>query len=510
MAATDRWANEKTWVMIQEGGPGNLPKLLPDDTTVTGPSGGGQSVTDLFVRDSSKGGGSFRRAGVFVDSDPERFTFDVMVRITISKFLENLSRRNCEHTLWVRNTCGAYDNVTDYVAMLGYQGCYGIGTTKTENIANGNTAVSADLMQTVNESASEEMAVKKVNHLDVSGTEVDVAINAMISIGFETCGCDCGGEDPGIYDYLAVTDADAAPGYQGNPAPYLGWSTKSAAGELDWTWVTIEDFLDGDAIDVLYAGGYVLVVSATNGVAYAKYSDIKAGVATPWSLATGFTAPNFPNAIASAGAGTIWAVGNGGYIWKSTDGGQSFVEISAGTYTTENLNDVAFASDVFGWFVGDNGTVITYQNGAIAVVTVTDTTEGTLTDNVAKIAIPQGRQCEAYIAAAGTIWRTKDKGVTWEYMEFIGHGTGTIESIKFSGPNGHMFWAVQTNVAGDKSRVLRDFSGGALAFVVDIVGSWDSPANSVINDIAPANLNYAATGGEVDGGYAFIGRIVPA
>lgn len=505
----DRWVTNQTWVMIQEGGPGNLPKLLPDDTTVSGPSGGGQSVSDLFTRDSRKSGGAYRRQGVIVDADPERYTFDVMVRLSISKFIENLSRRNCEHTLWVRNSCGQYDDFTDYEAMLGYQGAYGTGTTKSENIANGTTAADVDLLQTVNESASEEMAVKKVNHLDVTGEEVDVAINAMISIGSETCGCGCGLADSGVFDYLCVTDQDAAPGYQGNPAPYLGWSQESATGELDWTWVTIEDFLDGDAIDVLYAGGYVLVVSATNGVAYAKYSDIVAGVATPFTLSTGFTA-NFPNAIASAGAGTVWAVGDGGYIWKSTDGGQSFAEVSAGTYTTEDLQDVVFASDVFGWFVGDAGTVLTYQNGAISTVTVTDDIEGALTDNVAKVAVPQGRQCEAYIAAAGTIWRTRDKGVNWEYLEFLGHGTGTIESIKFSGPNGHMFWAVQTNVAGDKSRVLRDYSGGGLSYAVDVVGSWDSPANSVINDIAPANLNYAATGGEVDGGYGFIGRVIPA
>ena len=30
---------------------------------------------------------------------------------------------------------------------------------------------------------------------------------------------------------LVVTDADAAPGYQGNPAPYLGWSQESTVGE---------------------------------------------------------------------------------------------------------------------------------------------------------------------------------------------------------------------------------------------------------------------------------------
>ena len=67
-------------------------------------------------------------------------------------------------------------------------------------------------MVTINESASELMAIKKVNHLDVSRTVVDVAINAMISIGAETCGCGCGLEDEGIYDYLFVTDQDAAPG----------------------------------------------------------------------------------------------------------------------------------------------------------------------------------------------------------------------------------------------------------------------------------------------------------
>jgi hypothetical protein len=508
MADYDRWDSAQTIVMIQKGGAGNKPQIMSQTRTVTGHSGGGQSVRDMFARDYTKGGGAYRRQGVAVDSDPERYTFDIMTRLSIQKLIEDMSRMKCVHTLWIRETCGQYNDFTDYLGMMGYEGVYGVGQTLSENLANGTTLTSPDLMVTVNESASEVMPVKKVNHLDVSGTEVDVAINAIISIGAETCGCGCGTEDSGVFDYLAVTDQDASPGYQGNPAPYLGWSQESAVGEIDWTWVSIEDFLDGDAIDVLYSGGYVLVVSATNGVAYARYSDLVAGVATPFSLATGFTA-NFPNAIADSGS-AIWAVGDGGYIWKSTDGGQSFTEVSAGTYTTENLNDVVFASDVFGWFVGDSGTVLTYQNGAISVVTVTDTVEGALTANVNKVAVPQGRQCEAYLAAGGEIWRTRDKGSNWEYMEFLGHGTGTVESIKFSGPNGHMFWVVQTNVAGTKSRVLRDYSGGALAYVVDVVGSWDSPANSVINDIAPANLNYAASGGEVDGGYAFIGRIIPA
>jgi len=66
---------------------------------------------------------------------------------------------------------------------------------------------------------------------------------------------------------------------------------------------------------------------------------------------------------------------------------------------------------------------------------------------------------------------------------------------------------LQRNDAG-QDRVLRDKTGGAFGLPVERVGDFNSPGNSNINSIAPANPNYALTAGELNLTNAFIGRVV--
>lgn len=496
---TETWKSNQTVVEIQRGGPGNPILLLDASATVTGPSGGGQSVVDRFTRDFKAGAGAYVRSAVDVDGDPERFTFDVQTRLQVADFIRQLKRERCEHNLRVRFHCLKVEDTTNYNAILSYYQAFGIGFSYSENIANGITQASPDIMTTINESASEEVRVRKVKHEDISASVSDFAINDVISVGVEQCAGNCGLENDGNQEYWAVTDVDTTPGYQSIGAPNFLYTED---GGTTWTAKAIDVALSANALRVYQFGAFVFVTLGASGVAYARFQDIKDGVSNPWALATGLSGLTV-NALASPSGNDVYAVSNTGRISKSTDGGFSFTTISAGTITTQNLNDIVFASPTVGWIVGNAGVVIKFNNGSLSLVAISG-----LSANINTVATPDNRTREMYLGTAGgQIYRTRDTGTTWAAMAFPLHSTGVVKKLAFSGPGGYHLWIVQHNVAGTKSRILRDLSGGALGRDVEAVGSFDSPANSLINSIAPSDANTAVTVGELDGSFALVGRI---
>ena len=55
---------------------------------------------------------------------------------------------------------------------------------------------------------------------------------------------------------------------------------------------------------------------------------------------------------------TGWIVGNGGAVYRSEDGGESWIKESTGLF--ENLNAIHMINNQKGWIVGDNGVILTY------------------------------------------------------------------------------------------------------------------------------------------------------
>lgn len=492
------WKTNQTVVEIQRGGPGNPILLLDPSASVTGPSGGGQTVADRWTRDFARGAGAYKRAGVYRDANPERFTFDLSTNLQVSDFLQKLTRLRCEHTLIVRYHCGNVEDVTNFNARLVYPESFGTGYSYDNNIASGEP-MDVPLRTVVNESASEEVRVPKVQHLDISASVSDFALNDIISVGIEQCAGDCGLENDGLQDYWAVSDRDTTPGYGSTSVPMFYYTEN---GGSSWTSSAITAALTADAFRVYRIGGYIFVCLGSSGLAYAKFQDVKDGIVGAWALATGLTGLTV-NALAYAGGTDVYVACNSGNIYKSTDSGFSFSALSAGTVTSQNLNDVVFVSNTLGWFVGNSGAVVKYFNGALSLVSISG-----LTSNIQTAAIHVDRPKELYIGNAnGTIYRTRDTGVTWANMGFVGSGTGQIKKLAFGGYKGMHLFAIQHNIAGTKSRVLRDISGGALGYNVEVVGSYDSPANSLMNSIAPADANTALVVGELDGGAAFLGKI---
>lgn len=492
------WQVNQTVVEIQRGGPGTAIVLLDPSATVSGPSGGGQSVADRWTRDFEGGAGAYKRAGVYRDGAPERFTFDLSTNLQVSDFLTKLTKFKCEHILRVRYHCGNVEDPTNYNAQLVYTQAFGTGYNYDNNIANG-TPEGVPLMTVVNESASEEVRVSKVQHLDISASVSDFALNDIISVGVEQCAGDCGLENDGNQKFFAVGDRDNTPGYASTSVPMFHYTED---GGSTWDDNPIDVALTQDALRVYSIGQYVFVALGSSGLGYARFQDIKDGVSNPWALATGLSGLTV-NALAYAGGADVYVAANGGNIYKSTDGGLSFTALSAGTVTAQNLNDVVFVSNTLGYFVGNSGAIVKYFNGALTLITVSG-----LTANINTVAIHKDRPKEVYVGTAGgNIYRSRDVGVTWTSMSFPGFGAGQIKMLRFAGPQGMHLYAIQRNVAGTKSRVLRDLSGGFLSYCTEVVGSYDSPANSVINAIAPSDANTALTVGEKDGDYAFIGKI---
>ena len=114
----DQWESNFTVVDIQEGGAGNPYLIMPLDTTVSGWAGGGQSVTTRYGRDFKKGAGAYKSVGTVVDSDPERYAADLTVRVSITRFIETMKKRNCMHNLRVRQLCNDVEDFTNLTKLV--------------------------------------------------------------------------------------------------------------------------------------------------------------------------------------------------------------------------------------------------------------------------------------------------------------------------------------------------------------------------------------------------------
>ena len=352
----------------------------------------------------------------------------------------------------------------------------------------------------------------KLRHNDISGTVSDAAINKMIAVGLQKCADDCGEDDTGEEDFWFVTDSDTTPGYQGVGAAVFGFTRD---GGTFWTTDSINTMTGGNAVDVAKVGSYAVVAGDSHGVSYALVDDLYQEVVAPWNSSNWPSAANFPNALHFAGSFGL-AVGNGGFIWVTTDGGFTWRELDAGAITTQDLNDVELSDENNGWIVGANGTLIRFSRGTVSLVPnitvrATDNTTSTLTTNITVVAIPSQRSKQIYIGdAAGDIYFTRDNKANnpeFRAISFPDVGEGSISDLVFSSFRGGTMWILQRNAAG-KDRVIRDLSGGGgSAEAMDLVDTYISPGNSGINSIAPANMNFAMTGGELNLTNAFIGKV---
>ena len=151
------------------------------------------------------------------------------------------------------------------------------------------------------------------------------------------------------------------------------------------------------------------------------------------------------NAIFAVNANTIFAVGNGGLVLVSTNGGASWTVLPTGV--TANLFGVFFTSATTGWVVGANGTILFTSNGGATWTPQVSGTSQQL-NSISMVSATTG----FIVGTNGVILATTNGGATWTAQT-----SGTALNLNsVSAVNANDAWAV-----GQNGTILVTTNGGA-------------------------------------------------
>lgn len=227
-------------------------------------------------------------------------------------------------------------------------------------------------------------------------------------------------------------------------------------------------------------GDYLVVVSEdSNSLHYASIDDLVTNAETWVEVATGFVALKGPLAIDSISPFDTWIVGEGGYIYFTTDPTGGVEVQSAGTVTTEDLNDIDAYSTEIAVAVGNNNAVVFTTNGA-SWSTVTGPAVGV---NLISVSIRSEK--EWWIGTDdGKKWYTRNQGTSWTEKTFPSSGTGIVKDL---------IWASKSvgfslhNIAG-RGFILRTISGGNTWYRLPD-GSSTMVDNDKLNSLAVCEMD---------------------
>jgi photosystem II stability/assembly factor-like uncharacterized protein len=230
-------------------------------------------------------------------------------------------------------------------------------------------------------------------------------------------------------------------------------------------------------------------------VAEAAYSD-DCGVTWTTAVMSGAVTDEGvlgPNGLEVIDPSHIWAVGNGGAIYFSSQGGAVWTTHAAGgVVTSANLNVVKFMDDQIGFAAGATAVVLRTLDGGI------------VWEDISSGVPAVGSILSCAITPSGTVWLGSDdgslifssevglcgSGLTWTQRAYPNQGTDDVKSIEFL--NDLIGWMVVEDV------IYRTVNGGYDWEVVD------TPANSGINDLVICDANKAWSAGALHAATAFL------
>ncbi len=186
-------------------------------------------------------------------------------------------------------------------------------------------------------------------------------------------------------------------------------------------------------------------------------------------------------------AGYIWAACSGGYIYRSSDLGDTWEAQESGVETTEDLNDIVMYTEKVGYAVGDNNAFL-YTTDGEEWNSRTGPAAGV---NLLSVAVND--LGHVFVGAAnGNLYVSEDGGETWETRKEF--GSGSVDRIVFE-PDLRYFGFVVYNNAAGRGYVYRSKDGGATWIAPD-----GQPSNGGLNDVWPCDQNTFFACGEVYGG----------
>ena len=181
----------------------------------------------------------------------------------------------------------------------------------------------------------------------------------------------------------------------------------------------------------------------------------------------------------------IWLATLGGYIYKSTDGGETWTAVDAAGISAANYYCIHFADEKYGVAGGVADKIAVSSDGGVNWVAATATGGG------GEI-LCCFRKDKDHIWVGdddGKLWYSNDGGTTWtQRTGWVGSGIGDVKDVTFVN---ELVGFMLHNDAVPLGTVLQTIDGGA---------SWtalDTPANIGLNKIAAVSTSLAHVVGEV-------------
>jgi len=497
---------EVTVVDIQKGNTGDVGWVVLDaDAEVDAPSGGGVSYETDWGRSEI---GSSVYYGQHATGNPAVATTNIKARIKAQDYLAGLLRDSnirwdgdaCNANrlnLRIRFRCGDMRDVSNWQEILYLYDVKNTSFGFDNMVADSSTGVDENIKQTEAIQAGFMFRQAPLLHRDISGATLTTAQNKIIWLGgnkFVTASESASvGVSPGLTGYTSDNGAT-------------------------WAQESVTPFTSGHTTDVTESGRYVIYAGSADGCAYVDKKELLAGTGT-YTASTGI-ATNFPSFVDTCPNGRVWAVGDGGYVWKSDDNGITFVQQGfSASATTENITSIHA--------VQDNKVFCGLANGGILVINGLDNPTATV---IANSVTGTTDQIDALICGthpslknliigtdAGEIFKTTDRNATaptFTQPSFPNTGVGGIRAFDWGSLYCEALYIVQDN-ASPVGQVIRDLSGGALGDnQIEIANTTAFlPTNAGMNDIAIArNRQGTSTGsglscGEVVSSQGFIGEV---
>lgn len=326
--------------------------------------------------------------------------------------------------------------------------------------------------------------IGKLSATEVATTTIQNEVMAVAICDQAGCGGVCGTSSDGCQNVFFVEGASA-----GSPGLGAGvvWSSDGMATS---TRIVITTLAVGEQpTDAVCVGDNLVVLSEdSESLHYADISDIIAGTQTWTEVTEGFVATKGPLAAWSLGPNETWIAAEGGYIYFTDDPTGSVTVQSAGTASTQDLNDIHIFSSTHGVAVGASNAVLKMTDGA---------TWGAVTGPAVGVvlnAVWMKSEDTWFVGTAGgALYRTNDAGISWTLVGFSGSGSGSVRDIYFVNDTvGYMSHSTSTPVG----RIFRTIDGGKSWYILPESGSM--PAHDRVNHVAACSVNTVFGGGLAD------------
>jgi len=300
--------------------------------------------------------------------------------------------------------------------------------------------------------------------------------------------------DPGDNGY-AVTNALA-----GSPVNVANvWYT--ATGGTAWSECSARPFAAGEDISsvALLGDKYnhrVFVSNGTSGAAAAQiaYADVTVMGTTAWVLVTvGSVIGQYITHLHVVDYSHIYAVTDDGYVYRSKDGGASWVTLL--TLGTPLFNESSWLRGGTGWVGGASNSIYLTKDYGESWSAVPGPTAAAGIDVNTIHVTPDGTVFVGY--ANGLVYGSFNNGLEWTALSAQGVTPTEIQRIR--GTDDSTIW-MAVDVAGPIGKVVRSTDGGAQFKLWNL----NTPTNAGLNALFVVDSNYVYIGGNAYSGTAFI------